>query len=265
MMTILHNATILLTGAAGGFGQEMIRQFLGVNGRLILTDMNQAALAETAQSIASTITTGEIIACFATDLATVAGCQRLYQFYQSLDLPLDVLVNNAGVATYGRFDETPADQWERLIQVNLLAPMRLIHLFMPDMIRRGQGHIVNMASIAGWAGTAGLATYTTSKYGLRGFSEALAEELAPHRVRVSAVYPFFSRTPILDSPRFGSLQPRALPDNMVSDPTDVIHEVIRGIEQNKQHIFPDRTARRIHILKRYLPGLLHHLNRYILT
>jgi short-subunit dehydrogenase len=264
-MTSLYNATILITGAAGGFGQEMIRQFLRANGRLILTDMHQATLAETAQSIESTVATGEIIACFAADLATAAGCEKLYQFYQSLGLPLDVLVNNAGLGMYGRFDETPCEHWERLMQVNLLAPMRLIHLFMPDMIARGQGYIVNMASAAGWAGMAGLAPYTTSKYGLRGFSEALAEELAPYGIRVSAVYPFFSRTPILDSPQFGSFKPGPLPDEMVSNPVDVIHEVIKGVQQNKRHIFPDKTSRRIHILKRYFPSLLPYMNRRLLT
>ena len=102
-------------------------------------------------------------------------------------------------------------------------------------------------------------SYSASKYGLRGFSEALSEELEPHEVQVTVVYPFFSHTPILDSLQFGEMQRGALPNDMLSDPADVICQVIKGIEQNKQHIFPDKTARKIHILKRYWPSLLQRL------
>ncbi|MCB8943632.1 MAG: SDR family NAD(P)-dependent oxidoreductase [Ardenticatenaceae bacterium] len=260
-MTNLNRATILITGAAGGFGREMIKQFLGKSGRLILTDVDEARLTEVAHAVQQQVGSGEIVACVAADLATAVGCQKLYAFCQSLALPLDVLVNNAGLGVYGRFDETPAERWEQVMAVNLLAPMRLIHTFVPDMIARGRGHLVNMSSIAGWVGSSGLATYAASKYGLRGFGEALCEELKPYGVRVTAVYPFFSRTPILDSPRFGVMQRGPLPDEMVTNPADVIGEVVRGIEQNKQHIFPDKTARQMHMLKRYWPGLLQWVTR----
>jgi short-subunit dehydrogenase len=110
-----------------------------------------------------------------------------------------------------------------------------------------------------------LTTYSASKYGLRGFSEALTEELAPFGVRVSAVYPFFSRTPILDSPQFGLMQRGPLPDHMLSHPADVIREVVKGIEQNKAHIFPDKVARQIHILKRYMPSLLRRFHDRLLS
>ena len=264
-MTVLDKATVLITGAAGGFGKEMVRQFLQKGARLILTDINQTKVADTAQAIQEQVRNGEVVACFATDLATAVGCDRLYQFYQSLNLPLDILVNNAGVATYGRFDETPNNRWEKVMAVNLLAPMRLIHQFMPDMIAQKRGHIVNIVSIAGWTGTPGLVTYTASKYGLRGFSETVYEELKEHGVQVTAVYPFFSRTPILHSPQFGAMRRGDLPNDMVTDPSDVIREVVRGIEQNKQHVFPDKTARRIHILKRYWPSLLHRLVQHLET
>ena len=256
-MTTLNKATILITGATGGFGQEMVKQFLEKNGRLILTDLDQTRLAELAQSIEGKIETGEIVACFAANLATVEGCQKLYHFYQSLDMPLDLLVNNAGVAAHGRFDEMPTDYWEKIMQINLLAPLHLVHAFVPNMIAQKRGHIVNIASIAGWVGSAGLAVYSATKYGLRGFSEALYEEVKPYGVQVTTVYPFFSRTPILNSPRFGTMQRGDLPDGMITDPSDVIREVVAGIEQNKHHIFPDKTARRMHILKRYWPSLLY--------
>jgi short-subunit dehydrogenase len=259
-MTELQNAVILITGANGGFGQEMMRQFLQANGRLIVTDLNKETLAQTVHAIQNEVTTGEVVACLAADLSTAVGCQQLHEAVQALNLPVDILVNNAGLAAFGRFDEVPQEKWEMIMQINLLAPMRLCHHFIPGMVARGKGHIVNISSMAGWMGAKGLATYSASKHGLRGFSESLMDELEAYGVEVTAVYPFYSRTPILDSPRFGSLSGVTLPDDMLSEPADVIREVVQGIQKNQQHVFPDKTAKQMHILKRYAPKLLDFLN-----
>ncbi len=256
-MTELNNAIILITGANGGFGQEMMCQFLQANGRLILTDRHEPTLAETVQTIKKEIPTGEILACIEADLGTAVGCQQLYDSVRQLNQPIDVLINNAGLAVFGRFDETPYERWEALMQVNLLSPMRLTHHFLPDMIARNKGHIVNISSIAGWIGPSGLSSYAASKFGLRGFSESLMDELAPYNIQVTGIYPFFSRTPILDSPQFGSMQNTALDDTVITDPADVIGKVVAGIRQNKQHIFPDRIAKLMHIMKRLSPKLLY--------
>ena len=207
-MTQLQNAVVLITGAAGGFGQELTRQLLAAGSRLILTDLNAKQLYDQGRSLQAQLKTGEILGCIAADLAARDGCDRLYQAVQALGHPVDIVINNAGIGLYGRMDEIPPEKWERLMQVNLLAPMRLSTLFMVDMIARRQGHIVNISSLAGWVATAGMAHYAASKYGLRGFSEGLAAELKPYNVKVTAVYPYFSRTPILQSERFGSLAQR---------------------------------------------------------
>ena len=83
------------------------------------------------------------------------------------------------------------------MQVDLLSPMRLSELFLPQMIERQSGHIVNISSIAGWFGAKGISSYCAAKFGLRGFSEALQADVEEHGIRVSAVYPWFSRTAIL--------------------------------------------------------------------
>jgi short-subunit dehydrogenase len=115
--------------------------------------------------------------------------------------------------------------------------------------------------LAGWIGTRGLAAYCASKYGLRGFGEALAEDFRSHSIEVTNIYPCFSRTPILDSPQFGDERRRAVPEAIISEPQDVVAEIIRGIRRNRLHVFPDKQARRIHILKRYAPWLISVLNR----
>ena len=102
--------------------------------------------------------------------------------------------------------------------LDLLAPMRICYQFLPHMIDRGSGHIVNISSVAGWIGAPGIASYSAAKFGLRGFSEALSADYAECGIKVSTVCPFFSRTPILKSEQFGISERREVPDKLVTDP-----------------------------------------------
>lgn len=260
-MTQLNKAAVLITGAAGGFGQELTRQLLQAGSRLILTDRDPIVLQQQVAALREDLT-GEVLAYLAADLSTIEGCDSLYKQVQTLAIPVDILINNAGVALFGRMDEVPAADWERLMQINLLAPMRLSSLFVAEMIARRSGHIVNISSVAGWAATAGLVHYSASKYGLRGFSEGLWDEVKPYNVRVTAVYPFFSRTPILQAKRYGALaaEVEGLPDSLITDPAVVMRRTIQGIEQNRLHVFPDRLGNITHLLKRFAPWLLDWMN-----
>ena len=118
---------------------------------------------------------------------------------------------------------------------------------------------VRRKKLTSWTADEGLSAYAASKFGLRGFSMTLHDELHQHGLNVSCVYPFFSRTPILDSPQFGSLasdtpwEERDLTG--VTEPADVVAAAIAGIEKNELNIFPDRMGRFIHRFQRYWPGL----------
>jgi short-subunit dehydrogenase len=261
-MTGLKDAVVLITGASGGFGQQFTRQLLMAGSRLILTDLDAVVLEQQRAAIGQEISTGEVLACLVADLSTAEGCNLLYKQVQVLSTPVDILINNAGIAVFGRMDEVPTEQWERLMHINLLAPMRLSSLFVADMIARRSGHIVNISSAAGWVATAGLTHYSTSKFGLRGFSEGLLDEVKPYNVRVTAVYPFFSRTPILQSKRYGTLAEEIedIPDLLLTDPAAVIRHTIRGVERNQLHVFPDRVAYIIHLSQRFAPWLLDWIN-----
>lgn len=254
-MTELKNAVVLITGAAGGFGRELTKQLLQANSRLILSDLDLTILEEGVVQIKKEITTGEVIACIASDLATSQGSKDLYDRVKALDIPIDILINNAGIGLFGRMDEVPQDIWERLMQVNLLAPMRLSSLFVADMISRQQGHIVNISSLAGWITPGGMTHYCTSKFGLRGFSEGLLNEVKAYNVKVTAVYPFFSRTPILKSASYGTLaqMKQEIPDRLISDPARVMAKTIRAIKRDRPQVFPDPIANVLHILKQYFP------------
>jgi len=257
-MTQLYKAVVLITGATGGFGQELTHQLLEAGSQLILTDIDEAILHERVEAIQTKVKTGDVLACLGADLSTREGCETLYHQVKTFNISIDILINNAGIALYGRMDEVPNEKWERLMQVDLLAPMRLSALFAADMITRRKGHIVNISSIAGWSGSAGMAHYAASKFGLRGFSEGLFNELKDYNVKVTAVYPYFSRTPILQAERYGALAKnnQGFSKHLATDPAKVMSETIQGIVHNKLHVFPDTTAKMVHLLKRYCPQLL---------
>ncbi len=257
-MTDLTNKTILITGATGGFGQHFTQQMLAKGAKVILTDYDPDGI----DSYAKSVNNQHVLGAIASDLSTPEGADQLYEQAQAFG-PVDVLVNNAGIAVMGRHDEVPRDAWDRLMQVNLMAPMRLCALFSPKMIERRSGHIVNISSLAGWVGTQGLSAYVASKHGLRGFSTALHDDLKAHNVNVSAVYPYFSDTPILDSPQYGSFAEQQRQNNLtgVTKPENVVRNAIKGIEANDLHIFPDKTSKTVVRIQRFAPWLLPVLER----
>lgn len=258
-MTDFNNATVLITGAGGGFGRELTRQFMAAGSRVILHDLNSAMLRAVRDKIDSE--SPQVLAWITADLSESAGCQALFDQVAAAGLQPDILINNAGIGFGGRFDCVPRDRWEQVMQVDLLSPMRLCELFLPKMIERRSGHIVNISSIAGWVGAKRLTSYCAAKFGLRGFSESLSKDVEEYGINVSTIYPWFSRTPILDSMHFGPEEKVDVPDDVVTDPTDVVAEMLQGISKNKLHIFPDKMARRMQFLKRHVPGLLDRIIR----
>ena len=258
-MTDLNNAVVLITGASGGFGRQMTRQFLEAGSRVLLTDVD----ADSLDSLTAELQTdsGQILGTFVADLVDEAGCRKLFDDVQALKRNPDILINNAGIGVGGRFDHVPSDRWEQVLQINLLAPMRICYLFLPQMIERGSGHIVKISSLAGWIGTSGISSYCATKFGLRGFSDSLAADYGDIGIRVSTVYPFFSRTPILNSEQFGYETRHEVPDDMVTDPADVVAEIVKGIKNNRRDIFPDKMSRRIPYLKRFLPWSIPLIDR----
>lgn len=227
--------------------------------QLIVTDAENRNLDELAGIAAAG--SGRIIMAHAADLSTATGCRGLVTRCESAGMTPTVLVNNAGIAVAGRHDHVPPDKWEALMNLNLLAPMRLSSAFVPGMVAQGGGHIVNISSLAGWVGAPNLSAYVASKFGLRGFGESLAAELRSQNIRVSNVYPSFTRTPILESEQFGMGEQRRVPERMIFEPAATVANIIKGIERNRMHIFPDKTASRVHYLQRFAPWMIPMLSR----
>ena len=171
-----------------------------------------------------------------------------------------MLVNNAGIAAGGRIDVVGIDEWQRVIDINLLGVVRGCRTFVPMMKAQGSGHIVNTASLAGLVHPPAMGSYTAVKAGVVALSETLSYELDPFGILVSAVCPGFVRTQ-----RSGRRSPAATPSRneiaarlIEKSPytaDQIATAVMAGIDKGQMVIVPDRTARIAVLTKRTMRPL----------
>ena len=170
-MKLEAGMTALVTGASRGMGVHIVRALAARKLNLVLAARSQAGLEAVAAAVRAE--TGVRVLCVAADMAKEAELQALLDAAQGEFGGIDVLVNNAGLESACRYDQTDAAELRQMIEVNLLAPMLLSRLLLPGMLARGRGHIVNIASVAGLIGTAYEEPYNASKFGLVGFTRGL--------------------------------------------------------------------------------------------
>jgi NAD(P)-dependent dehydrogenase (short-subunit alcohol dehydrogenase family) len=177
---------------------------------------------------------------------------------------VDLLVNNAGVAIGAGFLETSLDDWEWILGVNLRGVILGCHHFVPAMVRAGGGHVVIVASAAGFVANAALAAYCTTKFAVLGLAEALADELARHSIGVTAICPGLIDTPITRSARLrGPWDRPEVRERMVEayrrrgyGPERVARAMLRAVERGRvvAPVAPEAWA--LYYAKRFAPGLL---------
>ncbi|HQB99165.1 MAG TPA: SDR family NAD(P)-dependent oxidoreductase [Methanospirillum sp.] len=254
-MSELTGKTILLTGATGGFGQKFVRQLLDEGAQLILTDLDETLLDKIASEMKNVShgSSGSILAIIPSDLSTQEGCKELYAKCKDICSGIDVLINNAGILTYGFFHETPVDKWYKVMEINLFAPMHLSALFLPDMIARKNGHLVFMCSVSGFLATSFETTYTVSKFGLRGFSMALAGEVAEHGISTTTIYPFWADTSILKSSSYGTRKGKRPNQLLIIKPEKIVRTAIEGIKKKRRHVYADPYTRLFWWLIKFWP------------
>lgn len=251
-MKSLKHKTVLITGATGGFGNEFAKQLYTLGAYLILSGRNKIKLHNLANQLVSSRSEGKILGLIDVDLSDRKGCEELYKACKSVTPELDILINNAGVIAYGHFYEVPIDKWEQIMEINLLSAMRLTYLFLPHMIKRREGHIVLMSSVAGFVGTENSVAYAASKFGLRGFGLSLYTEIKKEGLNVTIVYPFWADTPILQSEDYGRKSTKQVIRIVVDKADDVVRESIKGIRKNKLCVYPGPTAKVLHFLNKFV-------------
>jgi short-subunit dehydrogenase len=173
-----------------------------------------------------------------------------------------LLINNAGVALGGRFDQVTAEEFDWLLAVNLRAVVTLTRALYPVLVGRPGSHLVNVSSLFGLIAPAGQVAYATSKYAVRGFTEAMRAELAPLQVGVTVVHPGGIRTRIAESARTGSgvteEEGRAGRDSFAKlltfDPDDAAALIVRAIERRSPRLLIGWSAKVPDVLARLAPG-----------
>lgn len=254
-MSWLKQKTILITGATGGIGSELVKQLSKIDTKLILTDIGEIGTEQIPENLRE-----KVVGTFSADLSSEEGCKKAYENALNISPEVDILINNAGVAIVGGFLDIPNEKWKKLLDINLYAPVYLTRLFLPAMLERGIGHIVNISSVAGHFAHKDLNYYSISKFGIRAMGEALYSEVFSKGVAVSNVYPFFTDTKILSSEQY-TVEKRELPSYLVDKVEDVVSEIIKGMEKRELHIFPGFRAKGMNFFHRIFPEVTSFLAR----
>lgn len=235
----------LITGAGSGIGRALAQEASRRGYRLILVGRRTEPLQETARLLA-----GDDTLCVGADIATPEGRAAIVSAV-GVAGGCDILINNAGSVASGPITEVADAELERLIRTNVIAPIALSRDLVPFLAQR-RGQVVNVGSVFGDIGFPFFGIYSASKFALRGFSEALRRELAPHGIAVTYLAPRGTRTAAADS--FGAL---VGPMGMKLDlPETVATHAWRAIERRARSHYPKSSERFFVALQRLRPTLI---------
>lgn len=249
--------TAVVTGAASGIGEQLAYGLAERGSDLVLIDRDAAGLETVAGKIRAE---GKVeVDAVAADLSDLDALPALAAGIRE-GRRIGLLVNNAGIALGGHFEHLTVAEFERIIDVNFRAPVRLAHALLPALLENPGSHLVNVSSLYGLIAPPGQSAYSSSKFALRGFSESLRSELEG-RVGVTTVHPGGVRTAIARNATVGAGVPRALIsdqkdafDKLLSYPPEkAAAEILDGVARRKARVLIAATAKVPDILQRLMP------------
>ena len=244
---------VLISGAGSGFGRALAQRFAAAGCRIGCADINADSARETAAMLP-----GDGHRVYQVDVGDDASVARWQSEVAALGQPVDVLINNAGIASGGTLLEADMAEWDRVLNINLLGVVRACRAFLPGMQAAGRGHIVNVASFAALAGGPGIMTYGVAKGGVHTLSEQLRAELHGSGITVSVVCPAFFQTNLL-SRWEGSERMRGVAEKLMRESPDTLDSVstatFDAIERGDFLILPTRREPGRWRIKRWFPNL----------
>jgi len=255
-MNTTHQAqskkTALITGAASGIGYQLACLFAADDYNLVLVDKDELKLTEVAEKFE--LKFGNFVKAIVKDLSISSSPDEIFMELQQANIQVDVLVNNAGFGTYGLFHETSLTAELEMLQVNLVCLTHLTKLFIKNMVKQGEGKILNVASAAAFQPGPLMAVYFATKAYILSFSEAIANELEGTGVTVTVLCPgstesaFHQRTGMADS--------KMLKSKRMMDAETVAEIGYRGLMKGKTIVIPGLINKLLAKSVRFVPRKL---------
>lgn len=254
------NETVVVTGASAGIGAELARQLAARGHDLVLVARRRERLEELAEGLRRVHgTDAEVHAC---DLADDAQRAALVEAIQASGKHVAGLCNNAGFGSFGRFWELPREHEVGMVKLNCVALVELTHAFLPGMVERGAGSVLQVSSLAAYQPSPWNATYSATKAFVQSFSEAVAGELAGTGASITTLCPGPVATEFADKAGVADLE-AGLPNFLKQTAEEVARAGIEGMVKGKRVVFPGLPHRIVAQAGRVTPrsALLPIVNR----
>ena len=256
----LRGGVAVITGAASGIGAALARSLASRGCDLALVDIDAGGLADTAQRAGAS---GVRVTTHRLDVTDAAGIASLPEQVTSTHRRVTVLVNNAGVAAGGTFEQVDADDFDWLMNVNFFGTVRMTRAFLPLLARERAAQIVNVSSIFGIIAPPNQTAYCASKFAVRGFSESLRHELqaAGSPIGITLVHPGGVRTAIAANARVPkgadaeqvAREQQAWRSLLMLPAEDAAEQIAHAIEARRERVLIGRDAKQAEWLQRILP------------
>lgn len=260
-MKQIRGKKALVTGAASGIGRGIALALAREGADLFFWDVNQSGLDAVIQEARQfgVHADGAVVDLTRPEQIT-AAVDSLRQTWGTID----ILVNNAGVAFYGPTQKMTANQWDRLLQINLLAPIQITRELLPILLERPDAHLLNVCSISGLVAGGRFAAYHTSKFGLIGFTESLRAEYGRRGLGVTALCPGPVRTNLYRECATGTDGKTAPepPAWLCATVDQVARRAVKAIRYNQRMPVVGLLAHLLLNLKWLAPGLIDFLNHF---
>jgi len=260
-MKVIQGKTAVITGAGSGLGRAISLRLAKERANLHLLDIDLPKAEAVAAECRELGVRAVAARC---DVSQLGELERTSRDILGQWSAIDILINNAGIAWYGHTLKMPTDAWERLLDVNLHAPIHLTRLLLPTLLQRPEAHVVNMASISGWVCSARFAAYHVSKFGLVGFSEAMRAEYLRRGVGFTVVCPGPVLTNLYRSAE-NSYKNRATPEPpawLCTTPERVAEATVRAIYGNRAVTIVSPMAWLLYYSKRLAPWIFYTLHHF---
>jgi short-subunit dehydrogenase len=253
----VNGRTILITGASYGIGAALARAAAQAGGRVVLLARTQDALDRVAAEIGAS---GGQAHVYPADLADAAAVERVARAIEAEVGTPDILVNNAGIGRWLFLEETGPAEAQAMMAVPYFAAFYVTRAFLPAMLRRGSGQIVNVNSPAALVAWPGASACTAARWALRGFTEALHADLRGTGLRVTAVIPGkVSSTYFIHNPGTEARAPWIAKLLGTITPERAAAEILRAIERDQRQIVLPARYRLLYLVHRIWPGLVRWL------